>query len=91
MDYWNWVDMYKPIVNQFDSSAAIDGKLFLPFGKQWEFVSQYNVENIWTLSVTDLDDSEDTLWGISNGVHFVNTEGFLVTGIPCTENLFVEY
>jgi len=91
MNYWDWVEKYKPISNHFDNSAAIDGRLFLPFGEQWEFVSQFDVEKIWTLIVTDLDDSEDTLWEISIGIHFVNNQGFLITDTPYMGNLFVKY
>ena len=83
--------MYKPISNHFDKTAAIDGCLFLPSGKQWNFVSQYKNNNIWTLIVTDLEDSDMTLWEIASGVHYVNMQGYLVTEVPYSEDMIIIY
>ncbi len=91
IDYWKWLELYKPITNHFDKTAAIDGCLFLPFGKQWDFVSLYNNNNIWTLIVTDLDDSDDTLWEITSGIHYVNMQGYLVTEVSCSEEMCIIY
>ncbi len=91
IDYWKWLEFYKPISNHFDKTAAIDGCLFLPSGKQWDFVTQYNNNNIWTLIVTDLDDSNETLWEIASGVHYVNMQGYLVTEVPSSEDISIIY
>ena len=91
IDYWKWLEFYKPISNHFDKTAAIDGYLFLPSGKQWGFVSQHNNNNIWTFIVTDLEDSPKTLWEITSGVHYVNMQGYLVTEVPSSEDISIIY
>lgn len=89
MDYWAWVDKYKPIQNSFDKTAGIDGCLFLPYGKQWNFISKYETRYLWTLIVTDLD--EGTLWEILSGVHIVNRQGYLITEAPHAKELSIIY
>lgn len=91
MDYWNWMEKYKPILNHFDSTAAIDGCLFLPFGEQWRFVHRFGSDKIWSLIVTDLDDTDETLWEISSGIHYVNVQGYLATNIPFVDDLYITY
>ena len=91
IDYWEWLKTYRPISNHLDKTAAIDGCLFLPFGKQWYFVNQYNYKNIWTLIVTDLDEGDGTLWEISSGMHYVNAQGYLVTENPYFEDMNIIY
>ena len=89
IDYWKWLEIYKPLTNHFDKNAGIDGSLFLHFGEQWDFVNKYEPEYIWTLTVTDLDES--TAWEISSGVHFVNCQGYLVTNVPYAEDIIITY
>ena len=91
IDYWKWLEFYKPISNHFDKTAAIDGCLFLPSGKQRDFVSLHNNNNIWTLIVTDLEDSDKTLWEIASGVHYVNMKGYLLTEVPYSEDISIIY
>jgi len=89
--YWKWLEVYKPISNHFDKTASIDGCLFLPSGKQWNFVGKHNHNNIWSLIVTDLDDCDETLWEISSGLHYVNLQGYLITEVPYSEYISIIY
>ncbi|MFV1977225.1 MAG: hypothetical protein ACC651_15900 [Candidatus Scalindua sp.] len=89
IDYWDWVEEFKPLPNHLDRAAGIDGFLFLPFGKQWDFVNRINTNYLWSLIVTDLDD--DTVWEIVNGIHIVNIQGMLVTRVPYTEEMTIVY
>jgi hypothetical protein len=91
IDYWKWTELYKPIPNHFEKTAAIDGCLFLPTGKQWEFVRQHDDNNIWSLIVTDLENCDDTLWEIMTGVHYVNRQGYLVTEVPYPDDMSIIY
>lgn len=91
IDYWKWLELYKPVSNHFDKTAALDGYLFLPSGQQWDFVHQHNNNNIWTLIVTDLEDSDETLWEIASGLHYVNMQGYIVTEVICTEDISIIY
>ena len=80
MSYWTWVKKFRPIRNIFDESMPIDGCLFHPYGEQWEFVKRHDSRHVWTLIITDLPRS--SIWEITNGIHIVNREGFLVTEMP---------
>ncbi len=80
MSYWTWVENFRPIRNIFDETMPIDGYLFQPYGEQWEFVKQHDLRYVWTLIITDLPRS--SIWEITNGIHIVNREGFLVTEMP---------
>lgn len=80
MNYWAWVKKFRPIKNMFDKTMQIDGCLFQPYGEQWEFVKNYDQRYVWTLIISDLPRS--SIWEITNGVHIVNREGFLVTETP---------
>lgn len=90
MDYYDWVQKFKPLKNHLEDYASVDGYLFQPYGAQWAFVKSHNLEQIWTLIITDLDD-DSTSWEIVNGIHIVNREGYLVTEKPCTKDNVVVY
>ncbi len=89
MDYWNWVDKYKPIQNSFDKTAWLDGCLFLPHGKQWDFISKHEIKYLWTLIVADLD--KETSWEIVSSIHTVNRQGYLVTQEPHAKDINIFY
>lgn len=90
MDYCDWEKEFKPIQNDLDEHASIDGYLFMPYGNQWEFVKSFKNDQIWTLVISDLED-DSTSWEIISGIHIVNREGYLVTVKPCTEDLMIVY
>jgi len=73
------------------SKNSINYWEWLSSGKQWDFINQHNNNNIWSLIVTDLDDSNDTLWEIASGMHYVNVQGYLVTEVPYSEDISIVY
>ncbi len=89
LKYHEWVSRFKPIQNPSDKTASIDGCLLLPFGDEWDFVSKFPENVVWSLVVTDLD--EDTLWEITTGIHYVNVQGYIVTEIPYLSDFSVVY
>ncbi len=91
LDYWEWREQFKPVPNHFDKTAGIDGCLFQPFGEEWEHVRAFEPEFIWSLTVTDTEENDGTFWEISNGLHVVNREGYIIAGKPCFTDISVEY
>ena len=90
MEYCQWKEEFKPLINHLDEHASVDGYLFMPYGDQWEFVRGFDNERIWTLIISDLED-DSTLWEIISGVHIVNREGYLITEKECSEELMIIY
>lgn len=45
IDYYDWVEEFRPISNEQDKNAGVDGFLFLPFGEQGDFVRRFNSVN----------------------------------------------
>ena len=84
MEYEEWIDMYKPIKNHLNENTSLDGFLFMHYGSEWDFVSGYSSNQIWSLIITDLD-NDTVSWDILNGVRIVNREGYLVTKVPYVE------
>ncbi len=84
MDYEEWVNMYKPIKNHLAENASVDGFLFMHYEKEWDFVSEFNCNQIWSLIITDLDGDKRS-WDILNGVRIVNREGYFVTKVLYNE------
>lgn len=80
LTYGSWVSRFRPLHNSFDTNAAVDGFLFQPYGREWDFVREHDVCCIWTLTITDL--ARASAWHITNGIHIVNREGYLVTSTP---------
>lgn len=81
LDYFEFFDKYKPIVNPFDSNAAENGCLFETYGAELQMVKDAEPNKVWTL-VTD--DNGETI--IVNGAHFVNRLGYLITQEPFDQN-----
>lgn len=80
MSYAKWVKTYSPIKNIFKSRTNIDGFLYNTYGEEWEYVNMYHKSQIWTLVIMDL--SRSASWEITNGIHFINRAGFLITKRP---------
>jgi hypothetical protein len=80
LTYENWLKRFRPIANPFDENAGVDGYLFQPYGRDWAFVRERAERCIWTVTITDL--VRTSAWHITDGVHIVNREGYLVTSVP---------
>ena len=82
-----FLERFVPIANPFDATAGFDfgngSCLFAPTGREFEFVRGQPPENIWT--IVEGDDGIE----ITNGMHFVNRLGYLVSEHPCPHNTFV--
>jgi len=74
----DFFDEYTPVINTFDDNASLDGCMFETFGKELEFVSKQDPKHVWTYT-----DSGDAV-SISQGMHYVNRIGYLVTKEPAT-------
>jgi hypothetical protein len=90
MEYYKWEEEYKPLKNHIDESASVDGYLFMPFGKQWEFIKSFDNDQLWTLVISDLE-HDTTSWEIVSGIHIVNREGYLITEKDCIDDLMIIY
>ena len=90
MDYFEWKAEFKPIINHMNNSASMDGCLFHFYGEEWNYVQQFQYDCIWSLIVTDLDNGK-TSWDITNGIHVINREGFLMTEKQCLEDMEIHY
>lgn len=82
-----FLERFVPIPNPFDATAGFDfgdgGCLFAPTGRELDFVRGQPAENIWT--IVEGDDGIE----ITNGMHFVNRLGYLVSEHPCPQDTFV--
>ena len=72
MNYEEWEEKYKPIINPF----VENNYLFETFGEEYDFVTKANPLNIWTLI-----DGEDGTY-IVDGWHFVNRISYFITEVP---------
>lgn len=75
----DFLGQFKPIKNHIDTNASFNGKMFETFGDELNFVKQAHEKNpltVWTLT----DCSGLTL--ITDGYHFVNRMGYLITEVP---------
>jgi hypothetical protein len=85
MDFDEWVDTYKPILNHIDTNASFDGTMFETYGEEVEFVKAQEESRIWMYG--DGDDGGTYIW---NGWHFVNRIGYFITDVPCPENTTIQ-
>jgi hypothetical protein len=89
MDFNDWCEQYKPIVNHIDNNASFDngdgGLMFETYGDEVEFVKSQSPENIWMYG--DGDDGASYLW---NGWGFVNRIGYFITEVPCPPNTTIQ-
>jgi hypothetical protein len=82
MDFDEWCDTYKPIINHIDSNASFDngsgGIMFETYGDEVEFVKSQSPDKIWMYGSGD--DGGTFVW---NGWGFVNRLGYFITEVPC--------
>lgn len=75
-EFW---EQYKPIKNHIDANASYDGCMFETYDAEYEFVKESTEKaplTVWT--ILDCDDK----CIISEGWHFVNRIGYLITEVP---------
>jgi len=77
MRYEKWREEFQPIRNHLTPDTAIDGQVFLPQGRDLEYVRQQPHERVWSFVVCD--DGRKPVWLIAAGFHVVNLMGYLVT------------
>jgi hypothetical protein len=85
-----WVDQYRPVVNQFDPNASFqdesgNGIMFETYGDEIDFVKKQDHSTIWMYGSGD--DGGLYIW---NGWGFVNRLGYFITEVPCPDNLTVQ-
>ena len=89
MDFDEWCEQYKPIINHIDSNASFDngegGVMFETYGDEVEFVKSQSPANIWMYG--DGDDGGSYVW---NGWGFVNRLGYFITEVPCPDGLTIQ-
>ena len=89
MDFDEWCDTYKPIVNHIDNNASFDngegGLMFETYGEEVEFVKSQSPDKIWMYG--DGDDGAGYLW---NGWGFVNRIGYFITEVPCPPDTTIQ-
>ena len=82
MDFDEWCDTYKPIINHIDNNASFDngygGIMFETYGDEVEFVKSQSPDKIWMYG--DGDDGGSYVW---SGWGFVNRLGYFITEVPC--------
>ena len=89
MDFDEWCDKYKPVINHIDSNASFDngygGIMFETYGDEVAFVKEQPEANIWMYGQGD--DGGTYVW---NGWGFVNRLGYFITEVPCPSNVDIQ-
>jgi hypothetical protein len=89
MDFDEWCDTYKPIINHIDTNASFDngdgGTMFETYGDEVAFVKEQPDDRIWTYG--DGDDGGSYVW---NGWSFVNRIGYFITEVPCPPDTTIQ-
>lgn len=85
LDYDEWVDTYKPILNHIDTNASFDGMMFETYGDEVAFVKTQSPANIWMYG--DGDDGGSYVW---SGWGFVNRIGYFITEVPCPPDTTIQ-
>jgi hypothetical protein len=89
MDFNDWCEQYKPIVNHIDNNASFDngdgGLMFETYGDEVEFVKSQSPANIWMYGSGD--DGGTYIW---SGWGFVNRLGYFITEVPCPDGLTIQ-
>lgn len=75
-----WVETYRPTKNQLVPNAPFEGSMFETFGKELAHVQSQPKNQVWTV----LDVDGDLI--ISDGFHFVNRMGYIITEVPYTND-----
>jgi hypothetical protein len=76
---------FRPVANHLDPHATFDGCMFETYGPDWHHVKALPPEYVWTV----MSDDEGGIY-ISNGRHFVNRLGYLVSDVPVPSALAFE-
>lgn len=80
-------ETYRPIKNSHEPDTSFDGCMFETYGVELDFVVDVNdtaPNTVWT--VLDIDGELI----ITNGAHFVNRFGYLITEVPWPEGAEIE-
>lgn len=85
MDYFDWVEKYKPLPNHL--TKVPDNEMFETYGKELKFVQSQPHNKVWTL-MDGADDSDETF--ISSGIHFVNRLGYYVTEVAFEDDEIIQ-
>lgn len=85
MEYEEWVETYKPILNHIDDNASFDGYMFETYGDEVEFVKAQDENRIWMYG--DGDDGGGYIW---SGWGFVNRIGYFITEVPFPDNTTIQ-
>ena len=89
MNFDEWVETYKPIVNHIDTNASFDngygGLMFETYGEEVDFVKEQPENRIWMYG--DGDDGGGYLW---SGWGFVNRIGYFITEVPFPDNTTIQ-
>lgn len=83
LDFEDWLDTYKPIINHLDPNASFqdetgNGIMFETYGEEVTFVKQQDPATIWTYASGD-----DGATYVFNGWGLVNRLGYFITEVPC--------
>jgi hypothetical protein len=87
MDYFKWLEKFKPIKNHIDPEASSDGLLFETYGEDVQFVCDTTngkvgkPHTVWTWMDGDNSDV------ICEGYHLCNRIGYYITEIPYDPNI----
>jgi hypothetical protein len=84
MDYDDFVQTYKPIINHLDDNASFDGYMFETYGEEVEFVKSQDPAKIWMYGDGD---GGSYIW---SGWGFVNRIGYFITEVPCPEDTLIQ-
>jgi hypothetical protein len=89
MDFDEWCETYKPIVNHIDNNASFDngegGIMFETYGEEVEFVKAQDENRIWMYG--DGDDGGSYIW---SGWGFVNRLGYFITDKPFANDVDIQ-
>ncbi len=68
MDYEDFIQTYKPIINHLDNNASFDGYMFETYGEEVEFVKSQDPAKIWMYGDGDGGSYIWSGWGFVNYV-----------------------
>lgn len=81
-EWHEFIEKFQPMQNQVNDNAPFDGTMYETFGEELEYIKNYQLpECIWTIL-----DCDGALI-VSNGFHFVNRFGYIITQVPAESGL----
>ena len=78
---------YLPQKNDFDDNASWNGCMLETYGDDYEYVKMVHFlapDRVWTI----IDGEDHPI--LTNGFHYVNRIGYVVTARPAPEDTFIE-